>query len=73
MTSYASKNCVFKCKAYSKLIPVAVRHPNSKLVSKVSFKAMGVCKDIQYNKKYVSFLNIIKVRISETFIEINFD
>ena len=34
---------------------------------------MGVCKDIQYNKKYVSFLNMIKLEISETFIDINFD
>ena len=47
--------CVFKYKAYSKLIAVTVRHPKTKLVSKVSFKAMGVCKDIQYNKKYVLF------------------
>ena len=59
--------------ARTKLIPVAIRHPNRKLVSKVFFKAMGVCKDIQYNKKHVSFRNVIKLKISETFIEINFD
>ena len=57
----------------AKLIPVTVRHPNSTLVSKVTFKAVDVCQDIQYNKKYVSFLNMIKVKISETIIELNFD
>ena len=64
---------VIICKAYSKLIPVTVRNANSKLVSKISFKAMGVCKDIQYNKEYISFLNLIKLKISETVIEINFN
>ena len=39
----------------------------------VSFKAMGVCKDIHYNKYYVSLLNMMKQKISETFIEINFN
>ena len=52
---------------------VAVRHPNSKLVIKVSFKALGVCKDIQYDTNYVSFLIMIKLDTSETFIEINFN
>ena len=45
----------------------------SKLVNRVSFNAMDVCKDFQYNKKYVSFLNMIKLKISDTFIEINFN
>ena len=34
---------------------------------------MGVYKDIHFNKKYVSFPNMIKLKISETFIEINFN
>ena len=42
------------------------------LVSKVSFNAIGVCKDIQYNEKHVSFLDMVKLNISETVIEIKF-
>ena len=38
-------------------------YPNSKLVSKVSFKVMGVCKDMKNNKKYVSYLNMIKLKL----------
>ena len=48
-------------------------HPNGKLMRKDSFTAVGAWKDIQYSKKYVSFLNMIKLKISETFIAINFD
>ena len=42
------------------------------LVSKVTLKAVGVCTDIQYNKKYISFQNMIELKISEI-LKINFE
>ena len=45
-------------------------HNREKHMSKF-ISAIQSCS--QYNKKYVSFLNMIKLNISETFIEINFD
>ena len=46
---------------------------NGKLVNKVSFKAMGVCKDILCKKMYAYFLSMNKSKISETLLEISFD
>ena len=54
-------------------LPAASMPSNSKQVNKVSFNAMGACKDIQYNKKHFYFFNMIKLKISETFIEMCFD
>ena len=46
--------------------------PTLFLPAQPSFKAKGVYKNIQYNNNYVSFLNVMKLKISEKFIEINF-